>query len=108
MFNEISDKYYRNLSQKMKCDKVKIKESLEELQRLNILVDYKVDLSHPKSEYCSYILQIFTQPFSDRPTLFFEVIQRNHHNGFGKGTFRGLFESIEAQQSLRGTLKKNS
>jgi 4-hydroxyphenylpyruvate dioxygenase len=51
-----------------------------------------------------YLLQIFTKPFTDRPTLFFEIIQRKGAQSFGKGNFKALFESIEAEQARRGTL----
>jgi 4-hydroxyphenylpyruvate dioxygenase len=51
-----------------------------------------------------YLLQIFTKPVEDRPTLFFEIIQRRGANSFGKGNFKALFESIEAEQAKRGTL----
>jgi 4-hydroxyphenylpyruvate dioxygenase len=49
-------------------------------------------------------LQIFTKPVEDRPTLFFEVIQRHNHEGFGAGNFKSLFEAIEAEQAKRGNL----
>ena len=51
------------------------------------------------------MLQIFTKPLEDRPTLFFEIIQRNNHQGFGAGNFKSLFEAIEIDQDLRGTLE---
>jgi 4-hydroxyphenylpyruvate dioxygenase len=51
-----------------------------------------------------YILQIFTKNVQDRPTLFFEFIQRNNHNGFGAGNFKSLFEAIEREQEKRGNL----
>ncbi len=51
-----------------------------------------------------YLLQIFTKPVEDRPTLFFEIIQRKGSRGFGKGNFKALFESIEREQALRGNL----
>ena len=51
-----------------------------------------------------YLLQIFTKPVEDRPTLFFEVIQRKGSRGFGKGNFKALFEAIEREQALRGNL----
>jgi len=51
-----------------------------------------------------YLLQIFTKPVEDRPTLFFEIIQRMGARGFGAGNFKALFESIEREQELRGTL----
>jgi 4-hydroxyphenylpyruvate dioxygenase len=51
-----------------------------------------------------YMLQLFTKPLEDRPTLFLEVIQRNGHQGFGAGNFKALFEAIEADQAARGNL----
>jgi 4-hydroxyphenylpyruvate dioxygenase len=72
-----------------------IKEDLEELAELGILVDKDDE---------GYMLQIFTKPVADRPTLFFEVIQRRGSKSFGKGNFKALFEAIEREQSLRGTL----
>jgi 4-hydroxyphenylpyruvate dioxygenase len=72
-----------------------IKEDLEVLQRLGILIDCDED---------GYLLQIFTKPIEDRPTLFFEIIQRMGAKGFGAGNFKALFESIEREQALRGTL----
>jgi 4-hydroxyphenylpyruvate dioxygenase len=72
-----------------------IKEDLEVLQKLGILIDCDED---------GYLLQIFTKPLEDRPTLFFEIIQRMGAKGFGAGNFKALFESIEREQALRGTL----
>ena len=72
-----------------------IDEDISELSRLGILVD--------KDEN-GYMLQIFTKPLQDRPTLFFEIIQRKGSNSFGKGNFKALFESIEREQQKRGTL----
>jgi 4-hydroxyphenylpyruvate dioxygenase len=72
-----------------------IKEDLEVLQKLGILIDCDED---------GYLLQIFTKPIEDRPTLFFEIIQRMGAKGFGAGNFKALFESIEREQALRGTL----
>ena len=51
-----------------------------------------------------YLLQLFTRPVEDRPTLFFEIIERKGSRGFGKGNFRALFEAIEREQALRGNL----
>lgn len=73
----------------------KIDEDIEELAKLGILVDRESE---------GYLLQIFTKPVEDRPTLFFEVIQRKGAKGFGKGNFKALFESIEREQALRGNL----
>ena len=72
-----------------------IEEELSILKELGIMVDRDED---------GYLLQIFTKPVEDRPTLFFEIIQRKGANSFGKGNFKALFESIEAEQALRGTL----
>jgi len=83
--------YYDNLTDRVGP----IEEDVETLADLAILVD--VDKN-------GYMLQIFTQPLQDRPTLFFEVIQRKGSNSFGKGNFRALFESIEREQERRGNL----
>lgn len=106
-FNSISDAYYENLMERLQKHDIVLNEDLDVLKENHILVDFD-----PASRYrrktgsyeCHYILQIFTTPFHDRPTFFLELIQRYHHNGFGKGTFKGLFESIELQQKIRGTL----
>jgi 4-hydroxyphenylpyruvate dioxygenase len=73
----------------------KIDEKVEDLRRLNILVDRDDD---------GYLLQIFTRPVGDRPTFFYEIIQRKGATSFGKGNFRELFKSIEAEQAKRGNL----
>jgi 4-hydroxyphenylpyruvate dioxygenase len=65
------------------------------VRELGILVD--------KDEE-GYLLQIFTKPVEDRPTLFYEIIERRGSRGFGKGNFKALFESIEREQALRGNL----
>lgn len=72
-----------------------IDEELHKLKELGILVDRDDE---------GYLLQIFTKPVADRPTLFFEIIQRKGAQSFGKGNFKALFESIEAEQARRGTL----
>jgi 4-hydroxyphenylpyruvate dioxygenase len=72
-----------------------IQEDLEELKALNILIDRDEE---------GYLLQIFTKPIQDRPTLFFEIIERHGARSFGKGNFKALFESIEREQALRGNL----
>lgn len=73
----------------------KIDEDIQSLEKLGILVDRDED---------GYLLQIFSKPVEDRPTLFFEIIQRKGARSFGKGNFKALFESIEREQELRGTL----
>ncbi len=72
-----------------------IKENIDDLADLGILVDKDDE---------GYLLQIFTKPVSDRPTVFFEVIERRGARSFGKGNFKALFEAIEREQALRGTL----
>ena len=73
----------------------KIDEDLEPLQRLGILIDRDEE---------GYLLQIFTKPVEDRPTLFFEIIQRKGAKSFGKGNFKALFEALEKEQDARGNL----
>jgi 4-hydroxyphenylpyruvate dioxygenase len=72
-----------------------MKEDLNVIEKLAIMVDADEE---------GYLLQIFTKPVQDRPTLFFEIIQRMGAKGFGAGNFKALFESIEREQELRGTL----
>jgi 4-hydroxyphenylpyruvate dioxygenase len=72
-----------------------IDENIDDLKRLNILMDRDEE---------GYLLQIFTKPVEDRPTLFYEIIQRKGAQSFGKGNFKALFESIEREQELRGNL----
>jgi 4-hydroxyphenylpyruvate dioxygenase len=83
--------YYTDLTERIG----EIDEDIETLANLGILVD--------KDEN-GYMLQIFTQPIQDRPTLFYEVIQRKGSQSFGKGNFKALFESIEREQAQRGNL----
>ena len=73
----------------------KIDEEISKLRDLSILVDRDEE---------GYLLQIFTKPVEDRPTLFFEIIQRKGAQSFGKGNFKALFEAIELEQEKRGTL----
>ena len=90
-FLRVPDYYYDTLRARVG----EITEPLEVIRDLGILVDRDDD---------GYLLQIFTKPVEDRPTLFFEIIQRRGCRGFGKGNFKALFESIEAEQGLRGNL----
>ncbi len=73
----------------------KIDEDLEPLKELGILVDRDEE---------GYLLQLFSKPVQDRPTLFFEIIQRKGAKSFGKGNFKALFEAIEREQAERGNL----
>jgi 4-hydroxyphenylpyruvate dioxygenase len=83
--------YYRELQERVGT----IDEPVDVLESLGILVDRDPD---------GYLLQIFTKPVEDRPTLFYEIIQRKGAKSFGKGNFRALFEAIEREQELRGNL----
>ena len=87
----VPQNYYDELTNRVG----EIDEDIKELASLGVLVDRDED---------GYLLQLFTKPISDRPTLFFEIIQRKGAKSFGKGNFRALFESIEREQALRGTL----
>ncbi|WP_339611926.1 4-hydroxyphenylpyruvate dioxygenase [uncultured Planktosalinus sp.] len=87
--------YYDDIPRRLGSHMEIMKEDIRELQELSILVDADEE---------GYLLQIFTKPVEDRPTLFFEVIQRMGARGFGAGNFKALFESIEREQALRGTL----
>jgi 4-hydroxyphenylpyruvate dioxygenase len=90
-FLHVPDNYYKELPHRVGA----IEEDMEQLRQLNILVDRDEE---------GYLLQIFTKPVQDRPTLFFEIIERNGAKSFGKGNFKALFESIEREQALRGNL----
>jgi len=95
-FLSIPDVYYEHLEKRLSSqNKVKVKEDLKILKELSILVDFDED---------GYLLQIFTKPVEDRPTLFIEVIQRANNKGFGIGNFKALFVSIEEEQKKRGNL----
>jgi 4-hydroxyphenylpyruvate dioxygenase len=85
------DTYYEMLPSRVG----EIDESIEMLRKLKVLVDRDEE---------GYLLQIFAQPIQDRPTLFFEVIQRKGSRGFGNGNIKALFESVEREQALRGNL----
>lgn len=94
-FLTIPDTYYDLLEERLKADNFQIKEDIQVLKKLKILIDYDQN---------GYLLQIFTKNMQDRPTLFIEVIQRRNHNGFGAGNFKALFEAIELDQAQRGNL----
>jgi 4-hydroxyphenylpyruvate dioxygenase len=96
-FINVPETYYTTLRQRLKTDKRtwELKEDLDTIQRLNILIDY---------DEGGYLLQLFTKPLMDRPTVFIEIIQRNEFEGFGAGNFKSLFEAIEREQAERGNL----
>jgi len=90
-FLHVPGEYYDTVAERVGI----IEEDLQELKKHGIMVDRDED---------GYLLQIFTKPVEDRPTLFFEIIQRKGAKSFGKGNFKALFESIEEEQRKRGTL----
>ncbi len=90
-FLRVPDTYYDLLPGRVG----EIKESLEAIHELGILVDRDDE---------GYLLQVFTRPIQDRPTMFIEIIQRRGSRGFGKGNFKALFESLEVEQARRGNL----
>ncbi|XP_038058904.1 4-hydroxyphenylpyruvate dioxygenase-like isoform X2 [Patiria miniata] len=94
-FLTIPSTYYKNLRERLKTAKISITENLDMIEKLNILIDFDEN---------GYLLQIFTKPIQDRPTVFLEVIQRHNHEGFGAGNFKSLFEAIEQDQAERGNL----
>ena len=87
--------YYDQIPVRLGVHMEMMKEDIKELQKLAIMIDADEE---------GYLLQIFTKPVEDRPTLFFEIIQRMGARGFGAGNFKALFESIEREQEKRGTL----
>lgn len=90
-FLRVPDAYYDELPSRVG----EISESVEQIKKLGILVDRDEE---------GYLLQIFSKPVEDRPTVFFEIIQRKGSRGFGKGNFKALFEAIELEQARRGNL----
>jgi 4-hydroxyphenylpyruvate dioxygenase len=91
VFLRTPDSYYEEVPERVG----EIAEPLEDLRRLGILVDRDDE---------GYLLQIFTKPVGDRPTIFFEIIERHGARGFGEGNFKALFEAIEREQAERGNL----
>lgn len=87
--------YYEEIPARLGAHMKMMKEDINVLEKLSILIDADEE---------GYLLQIFTKPVEDRPTLFFEIIQRMGARGFGAGNFKALFESIEREQEKRGTL----
>jgi 4-hydroxyphenylpyruvate dioxygenase len=96
-FIDVPKSYYDTIRSRLKTEKRnwELKEDLDVVERLNILIDYDEQ---------GYLLQLFTKPLMDRPTVFIEIIQRNEFDGFGAGNFKSLFEAIEREQAERGNL----
>lgn len=96
-FINVPPTYYDTMRERLRTEKRswELKEDLDTIERLNILIDYDEQ---------GYLLQLFTKPLMDRPTVFIEIIQRNAFEGFGAGNFKSLFEAIEREQAERGNL----
>ena len=94
-FISIPDKYYEMMRDRLKSNSVTVEENFAAIQKLQILIDF---------DKGGYLLQIFTKPLMDRPTVFLEIIQRNNFDGFGAGNFKSLFEAVEREQAERGNL----
>ena len=96
-FISVPSTYYDTMRQRLSTESLSwtLKESLDEIQKLNILIDF---------DEGGYLLQLFTKPLLDRPTVFIEIIQRENFGGFGAGNFKSLFEAIERDQKMRGNL----
>ena len=90
-FLTIPEEYYDDVPDRIG----EIEEEIDDLRRLGILVDRDDE---------GYLLQIFTKPVGDRPTVFFEIIERHGARGFGEGNFKALFQAIEREQDRRGNL----
>jgi len=94
-FISVPHTYYIAIQERLKKVGLEIEEDFEVIKSLNILLDF---------DEGGYLLQLFTKPLMDRPTVFFEIIQRHNFEGFGAGNFKSLFEAIEREQAERGNL----
>lgn len=94
-FITVPDTYYQQMRVRLASSGLRLKEDFDVLEDLGILIDF---------DEGGYLLQLFTKPLMDRPTVFIEVIQRHNFSGFGAGNFRSLFEAIEREQDERGNL----
>ena len=94
-FLKIPKTYYDNLRKAIPKMSITINEDIDMIEKLGILIDY---------DDKGYLLQLFSKPVEDRPTLFIEIIQRRNHQGFGAGNFKSLFRAIEDEQNRRGNL----
>ena len=94
-FIDVPATYYEEMRVRLQKADMALQEDMNAIQRLRILIDF---------DEGGYLLQIFTKPLMDRPTVFIEIIQRNNFNGFGAGNFKSLFEAVEREQAKRGNL----
>jgi 4-hydroxyphenylpyruvate dioxygenase len=95
-FITMPDNYYNTLRKRLaQTKKLHINKNLEQIKELRILVDFNKG---------SYLLQTFTKPLTDKPTVFLKIIQRNNFEGFSAGNFKSLFKAVEREQAERGNL----
>jgi 4-hydroxyphenylpyruvate dioxygenase len=94
-FLPIPKSYYDNFRKALPNLSIEVKEDIDVIEKLGLLIDYDDN---------GYLLQLFTKPVEDRPTLFLEIIQRRNFWGFGAGNFKSLFKAIEDEQARRGNL----
>lgn len=94
-FISVPSSYYDTMRTRLKSTGLELVEDFEAIQKLNILIDF---------DEGGYLLQLFTKPLMDRPTVFLEIISRNNFSGFGAGNFKSLFEALEREQAERGNL----
>jgi 4-hydroxyphenylpyruvate dioxygenase len=94
-FITVPDTYYDSMKTRLAASGLNLEEDFETIKKLHILIDF---------DEGGYLLQLFTKPLMDRPTVFIEIIQRNNFDGFGAGNFKSLFEAIEREQEQRGNL----
>ena len=94
-FIDVPNTYYEDIRKRLKSSALELNEDLAMIEKLHILIDF---------DEHGYLLQLFTKPLMDRPTVFLEMIQRNNFTGFGAGNFKSLFEAIEREQAERGNL----
>jgi 4-hydroxyphenylpyruvate dioxygenase len=94
-FLPIPKSYYDNFRKALPNLSIDVKEDIDVIEKLGLLIDYDNN---------GYLLQLFTKPLEDRPTLFIEIIQRRNFEGFGAGNFKSLFQAIEDEQERRGNL----
>ncbi|KAI4154974.1 MAG: hypothetical protein LQ340_001300 [Diploschistes diacapsis] len=94
-FISVPSTYYDTMRMRLKESGMTLNEDFMTIEELSILIDF---------DEGGYLLQLFTKPLLDRPTVFIEVIQRNNFSGFGAGNFRALFEAVEREQEERGNL----
>jgi len=98
-FLSIPKSYYDNFRKALPNLNIEVKEDIDTIERLGLLIDYDDN---------GYLLQLFTKPVEDRPTVFIEIIQRRNFWGFGAGNFKSLFKAIEDEQARRGNLTETN